>query len=123
MNDDDSKVYERRLIHELEVIEAKIVELRQEQEALKRQLMKARWETHTLKDVSRRNSANRVLIEERILDALKETDKALSNDSLFKVAKLANSELKPNTFRTYLFRMKERGLISSHKRGKWIISR
>lgn len=115
--------YERRLIREIEALEGRIAELRQEQEALRRQLLKARWETHALRDVSRLNSGTRVMVEERILGALHEASKPLTNKALFSVAQVANYQLKPNTFRTYLMRLKEKGLIESPQRGTWQLAK
>lgn len=119
MADPPSNFYEHRLIREIESLEARIVLLRQEQEALKRQLIKARWETHALRDVNRKNSAPRVLVEERILATLRREGKPIHNSRLFSDARQVNFELMPSTFRTYLHRMKEKGLIISRKRGSW----
>ncbi len=106
-------------MREIEELERRIKELTQEQHALKRQLVKARWENDSLKDVSRKNSANRVMIENRVLEALKGSPKACSTGVLYKEGLRANFELKENTFRTYLYRMKEKGLIRSVGRGLW----
>ncbi|WP_413875706.1 hypothetical protein [Albidovulum sp.] len=114
--------YEQRLMREIEEIDTRIRELRQEQDALKRQLMKARWESSALKEVSRKNSANRVMVERRVLDELKGAQKPLTTSALYKGALQANFELRANTFRTYLHRMKERGLIESVRRGYWRIA-
>ncbi|MDI3338002.1 hypothetical protein QKW60_16460 [Defluviimonas aestuarii] len=122
MSDDERSYYETRLIREIEEIDARIMELRREQDALKRQLMKARWENNALRDVTRKNSANRVMVEQRILDELGEASKSLSTSALYKVAVLANFELKANTFRTHLHRLKERGMIESPRRGYWKLS-
>jgi len=122
MVSDPRNYFEERLRSEIEAIEGKIAELRLEQNALKRQLMKARWETHALKDVSRKNSANRVMVEQRVLEELRSSGKAVSTAALYKAALIANFELKENTFRTYLHRMKEKGLIHSQRRGFWTLS-
>ena len=100
----------------------RIAALRQEQDALKRQLIKARWETHALRDVNRKNSAPRVLVEERVLATLRREGKAMHNGKLFMEARLVNFELIPSTFRTYLHRMKEKGLIMSRRRGYWEVA-
>lgn len=111
--------YERRLTQEIEEIELKLKELTAERDALRRQLIKARWENHQLRDVNRKNSASRVMIEQRILSALDQTPKPMTSSQLFSVARLANFELKENTFRTHLHRMKEKGMIANVSRGKW----
>jgi superfamily II RNA helicase len=120
--DEDSSTtsyYERRLQQEIEAIELKLKELTAERDALRRQLIKARWENHHLRDVSRKNSASRVLVEQRVLAALEQTTKPMTSRQLFSVARLANFELKENTFRTHLHRMKSKGLIENVSRGRW----
>lgn len=111
--------YESRLVREVEEIEARIKELTDEKNALMRQIIKARWESNALKDVSRKNSGNRVMIESRVIDALNNTSTPCSTSELYKEALNANFELKYNTFRIYLHRMKERGLIKSTGWGRW----
>jgi superfamily II RNA helicase len=120
--DEDSSTtsyYERRLQQEIEAIELKLKELTAERDALRRQLIKARWENHHLRDVSRKNSASRVLVEQRVLAALEQATKPMTSSQLFSVARLANFELKENTFRTHLHRMKSKGLIENVSRGRW----
>ncbi|WP_424941672.1 hypothetical protein [Aliiroseovarius sp. S253] len=111
--------YERRLQQEIETIELKLKELTAERDALKRQLIKARWDNHHLRDVNRKNSASRVMIEQRVLGALEQATKPMTSRQLFEIARLANFELKENTFRTQLHRMKEKGLIENVSRGRW----
>jgi len=119
MGEASDSYYERRLMREIEELDKRIKELTQEQHALKRQLVKARWENDSLKDVSRKNSANRVMIENRVLEALKGSSKACSTAMLYREGLRANFELRENTFRTYLYRMKEKGLVRSVGRGLW----
>jgi hypothetical protein len=119
MSEASENYYERRLMREIEELERRIKDLTQEKLALKRQLMKARQKDISLKDVSRKNSANRVMIESRILEALSENSKACYTKFLYKEALRVNFELKENTFRTYLHRMKEKRLIRSVGRGLW----
>lgn len=122
MSEELSTYYERRLMREIEEIEGRIRDLTIERDALQRQLMKARRESASLKDVSRKNSANRVLIENRVTEALSKSSKPLSTATLFREGLRANFELKDNSFRTYLHRMKEKGMIRSVGRGLWKIS-
>jgi len=120
-NSDDSppNYYERRLQREIEEIELKLKELSAERDALRRQMMKARWENHTLRDVNRKNSASRVMVEQRVLAGLEQATKPMTSAQLFELARLANFELKENTFRTQLHRMKAKGLIENAGRGRW----
>lgn len=120
MADEPASYYERRLQREIEQIDVRIRELAQEKSALQRQLLKARQEASGLSEVSRKNSIMRIMIENRILDALRSSAKPLSSHELFQNARYANFELKENTFRTYLHRLKQRGLIANAGRaGRW----
>lgn len=118
-----ASAYVRRLMREIEEIDARIAELNHERVALQRQLTKAHWEASALKDVSRKNSGTRIMVEQRILDALRSAQKPLNSGTLFSAAKRANFELKPTTFRTYLLRLKEKGRIKpAGKRGLWALA-
>ena len=115
-----SSYYETRLQREIEQIEARIRELTQEKTALQRQLMKARRENADLRDVNRKNSINRVMIENRVVEALKEFKKPLRTKDLYRFAQYVNFELNENTFRTILHRMKQKTMIEqAGRRGVW----
>ncbi len=115
-----SEGFEDRLRREIEEIERQIRELTHEKQALERQLLKARRASTALSDVSRKNSLNRILVEEKILDALRATNKSLSNSQLYRETRKIDANLNASTFRTYLHRMKVRGLIvSAGTNGHW----
>ena len=111
--------YEARLLQEIEAINARIKELGLEKAALQRQLLKARWENNSLRDVSRKNSASRIMVEQRVLAELAAASAPVALARLFAAAKHANYDLRENTFRTYLHRLKEKGLIDNPNRGAW----
>ena len=119
MQKPEPSYYERRLMREIEEIDSRLKELTDEKSALQRQLKKARWENSALKDVNRKNSGNRVMVETRVLDALKASPRPMRTTKLYQEGLKANFELKENTFRTYLHRMKARGLVVSVGRGIW----
>ena len=118
----DISGYELRLIQELEKIERQLKELCEEREALRRQLIKARSENISTKDVNRKNSANRIIIENHIIEYLESNNKQVKLKKLYEIAKEKNMNLKENSFRTILHRMKERGLIENKSWGYWIIT-
>lgn len=122
MSDDQKTYYERRLMQAIEEVDARIKELQDEKTALMRQLRVARWESDSLKDVNRKNSGVRVMVERRVLDALRAAKKPVTSDALYKEALKANFELKDGTFRTHLHRMKAKGLLQSAGWGLWRIS-
>jgi hypothetical protein len=111
--------YERRLQAELEIIELKLAELTNDRSALRRQITKARIENHQLRDVNRKNSVGRILIENKVLEALKGASKPMTTKQLYEVGRLMNFELRENTFRTNLHRMKAKGLVENAGRGRW----
>ncbi|HRC44551.1 MAG TPA: hypothetical protein PLT27_10885 [Nitrospira sp.] len=117
-----ASAYVQRLSREIEEIQQRIAELTAERHALERQLTKAHWEASALHDVSRKNSGTRIMVEQRIIEALENAKSPLGNSELFTAAKKANIDLKPTTFRTYLGRMNERGIIThAGERGQWML--
>lgn len=111
---------ERALTKELSEVEARIKELQDEAAALRRQIGKAAAKRQGLEFASRKNSLNRVLAESSVIEALREASGPLSNSVLFKRARQTNPSLKATTFRTYLHRMKLRGVILTARRaGEW----
>ena len=121
--DDNLTYFEKRLGRELEDIETRIKELEEERRALSIQLAKARAEREGLKFTTRKNSTNRVLAENAVLEALREAKKPLSTQELYLKARLTNYNLKETTFRSYLHRMKNRGdLQTAGHVGRWKIS-
>ena len=113
MADDNLTYFEKRLQGELEALEERIRDLEKEKSALLRQIAKARADRQGLQYVSRRNSQNRVLAENSVLMLLKEKGRPLSTLELYKNARFTNYDLKEGTFRTYLHRMKAKGLIAT----------
>lgn len=111
---------ERVLTQELSDVEARIKELQDEAAALRRQIGKAAAKRQGFEFASRKNSLNRVLAENSVIEALREAPGPLSSDTLFNKARMTNPSLKPNTFRTYLHRMKLRGaLLTARRAGEW----
>ena len=117
---DDLTFFERRLMQEIGDIETRIRELEAEKQALRRQLAKARAEREGLKFTFRKNSANRVLAENAVLQALREARTPRSTQELYREARMTNFDLKETTFRSYLHRMKKRGDIRTAGHvGRW----
>lgn len=111
--------YEQRLQLEIERINQKVKDLVDERLALERQLILARQESSGLSDVSRKNSVNRVMIERRLISALRSKE-IMTNKELLAQAQLVAFDLNPNTFRTQLHRLKAKGLIETASTpGNW----
>lgn len=109
------------ILSQLEEIEHKMAELRDEKAALQRLLTKARQRDFAIKDVTRKNSLGRIVVENKILEILRDARGAISARELYDAAVSVSFDLKDNTFRSYLHRLKARGLIapSASQRGYW----
>ncbi|MCA1368051.1 hypothetical protein I6F15_11625 [Bradyrhizobium sp. BRP14] len=120
MNDAGITNYENRLQREIESIDGRIKELIQERNALERQLLKARRLGSGVGEIRRKNSLTRVMVEKIIIDVLETSAKPVSSTTLFREAQRIDIHLKNTTFRTYLHRMKTRGMIQlAGKSGVW----
>lgn len=116
---------ERQLLDQIDDIGRRITELEAEQAALRRLLAKVRFKGAVVKGVTRRNSFRRIAIENRIIEILGESGRYVSGSEVFRQIKMNNRSIKPSTFRSYLHRLKEKGLIESSvsRRGYWIIAK
>lgn len=111
---------EKALTQELSEVELRIKELMDEASALRRQIGKASANRQGLEFTTRKNSLNRVLAENSIIEVLRESGKPATTATLYKQARVTNPSLKENTFRTYLHRMKKRNAIQTARRaGEW----
>jgi len=116
-------IYEEILLKEISKIEDTMNNLLIEKNALLRQLRKARLLNVNLKDVDRKNSINRIMVEMRVIEILKENKKPLSTNNLFTILKNIDGNLNPNTFRIYLHRMKNKNIIcNANKNGMWLLN-
>jgi DNA-binding transcriptional ArsR family regulator len=123
-NPDDHEAFESGLVRQLADIERKITELSGERDALKRLIVRVRRQNMLQRDVTRKNSLDRILIENRILEVLREAgDEAVYARELFAQARNIHYQLKETTFRSHLHRLKSKGLIMPHPfRGRWMLT-
>ena len=114
--------YERRILNDIKEIESRIRELESEKLGLQRVLTRLRRESVSTKEVGRRNSIDRVLIERQVLEYLRARKKPARAWEIYNAAKEVSFSLKENTFRSYLHRMKKSGLIKNPggQRGLWM---
>ncbi len=111
--------FEDYIYSAIEKINNEIKELNRDKVALERQLIIARRDNTDIRDVSRKNSINRIMIEKRVLSAL-EVRTSISTNTLYKQAKEVSFYLNENTFRAQLHRMKNKGIIeNADHNGKW----
>ena len=101
-------------------IDSKIKELTGERKALERLLLRARQDEAQVREPIRRNSVNRVLVENRIMEVLRRSPSPASNSALFDAARSVVFDLKDTTFRSHIKRMKDAGKIIPKGR-RWVL--
>src|SRR5262245_46696547 len=110
---------EKHLLEQIAAVAKRIAELTAEQATLQRLLERARRQLVPNVDVTRKNSHQRILIEKSIGDALS-SGEIRTAKTLYLDARLTIPDLKSSTFRSYLRRMQQRGLIEPiGSRGSW----
>lgn len=109
------------LLAELAHIEKKIGDLVREKVAISSVLLRIRREDVALRDVHRKNSINRIMVENAVLAHLTEAKKPLETRVLFKIANDVLHDVKAVSFRSTLHRMKGKGLIASKADGLWVL--
>jgi hypothetical protein len=118
MTENESAAAEARLTREIAEIDRTVSELLQRRRALESTILKLKREDLAAKEVTRKNSINRILVEKSILDQL-QSGRFVSSRSLYMNAQASFYFLNNSTFRSYVRRMKERGLIESNRVGNW----
>jgi hypothetical protein len=108
---DEDKLFERKILEQLGATSRRLRELEAEQASLQRLLVQIRNKAIKARDVTRKNSVTRVLIEERILETLRRSERGVSTAVLGKEVSYFFPKLKGATFRSYLHRLSTRGLI------------
>jgi hypothetical protein len=113
---------ESKLLQQLAETDLKLAELMAEKRALERLIAKVRRENFASAESIRKNSFDRILVEKVILAALSRAAGPVKTKALFAEALATHHGLKDNTFRSYLHRMKERGLIAPDiHTGCWVL--
>ena len=102
---------ENHITTQIQEIDNKIKVLKAERLALERLLLRARQDEVQQREPIRRNSVNRVLVENRILETLRRSNAAVSNRDLYWAARSVVYDLKESTFRSHIKRMKDGGKI------------
>lgn len=110
--DNATFLIEKRILGQLEGIEAQIKELTDQKAALQRMLVQVRREKSGIPPDARKNSINRYAVEQRIQEVLGASHNHIATlEKLYREALHIDFDLKNGTFRTYLHRMKKRGMI------------
>lgn len=111
---------ENSITRQILEIDNKLKELTSERSALERLLLRARQDEAQAREPIRRNSVNRVLVENRILEALRKSSSPVSNRDLLNAARAVVYDLKDTTFRSHIKRMKDGGKIVP-KGQRWVL--
>lgn len=116
---------ESTILSEIEEINVRIRELMHQKQSLEQVLVRARQKSAMIKrtDVTRRNSIKRVLVEGAVLKSIENAKKPVKVKELLLDARLMVPALRESTFRSHLFRMKERGLLEQAGFGKWQLAK
>jgi hypothetical protein len=120
MKSEDRTLLEAHLLAQITRVEQEITKLQAERDTLRDILLKVRRENSTLRDVTRKNSFDRILIESRVMNLLKAASKPVPTSRLWWAAQEINPRLRNTTFRSYLHRLKSKGLITSETHGFWL---
>jgi hypothetical protein len=89
-------------------IEREIAKLEGERETLRDLLVRVRRENSTLRDVTRKNSVDRILIENRVMNLLRAASKPIPTNRRWWAAQEINPRLTNTTFRSHLHQLKSK---------------
>lgn len=110
---------EAMILRQIKEIDQKIAELEQEKRVLNRTLLKARHAGAAKKDVNRKNSIERIIIETKIMEIIRSSKPHVSSASIYRQVKYVSPNLKDSTFRSHIHRLKQKGFIESSTKGYW----
>jgi hypothetical protein len=118
MSSSPDDLAESRLLAQLTEIDVQMLQLAAEKSALERLIRKIREGKCCASEVTRQNSIDRIVIEQRIKEILIQYNYPVDGKYVYKELTKIMPDLKPATYRSHLHRMKERGMVArSKKRG------
>src|SRR6266436_4510964 len=109
MKTDENQLLEHQIVAQLTELERQIGDLSGQREQLQKLLINVRRKNLSRHDVTRKNSIDRIIIENRILEVVRIASASVSVKRLYSEARSVNPKLKSTTFRSYLHRLKEKG--------------
>lgn len=122
MKTEHGDVLETHLLAQIESVEQQIAQLQVQRDTLRELLLRARRENVALRDVTRKNSFDRILIENRVMNLLRSALRPVPTQRLYWSALEISPRLRNTTFRSHLHRLKTKGLIKSEAHGEWSIT-
>src|SRR5690242_3611319 len=90
---------EAPLLAQIDSVEQQITQLQAQRDTLRELLLKVRRENLALRDVTRKNSFDRILIENRVMNLLRATSKPVATQKLYWSALEIIPRLRNTTFR------------------------
>jgi rhodanese-related sulfurtransferase len=123
MRPEDRNVLETHLLAQLTDAERELAKIERHRDTLRDLLLKVRRENAQLRDVTRKNSYDRILIEGRVVNLLKGSKRPLPTSRLYWAAKEISPHLPNSTFRSHLHRLKSKGIIDSETHGYWTVAK
>jgi hypothetical protein len=111
----DSRSLEQALIDRLGDLERQIAELSRDHEATKRLLTKVRRESLDRHEVTRKDSFGRIVVENKIIEILRSHHRSMRGSDILRRLSNEYVDIKASTFRSYLRRMKEKGIVVEAK--------
>jgi hypothetical protein len=108
--DAETSIYDQ-ILKQIKIADLKIKEIKEEKLALERLLLKLRRGDSLIKDVSRRDSINRIILEDIVLDIIKNSNKPVKSKTLYDELIKKFPELNKSTFRSHIRRMSLKFLI------------
>lgn len=118
---DPDESAERRFLALLAEVNSKIAKLTAEKQTLERLIIRERENRVRRFDVTRKNSLDRILVEDKICEIITKRDTHVYGKYIFNEVASILPGMKGSTFRSHLHRLKDKGIIKmSNKRGFWI---
>jgi hypothetical protein len=120
--DDPDELMEKGLRARLAEVEIGIAKLSAEKTVLWQMITRVMEKRVKVIDVTRKNSIDRIIVEDRISEILGKYKTHVDGKFLFGEIRSIKPEINKATFRSHLNRMKNKGMIKpSGKRGFWIL--
>ena len=117
---DEPSTLEKEILSHIDSIDREINKLRSEKIKAERMLFRARRDRQGIRDVNRKNSINRVIVETRIVKVLELSKTHMAIKQIYKDVLNIDSSMKKTTFRSHMHRLACKGVIvNSGTRGYW----
>lgn len=122
MADDDDDALQRSLVRRLGEVQEAIAKLTAEKAALERLITHEAVGSPSSTAGARRNSTERLLVEQRVVELLRRARTPIYGRFLLKEIRSLLPGMKAATFRSHMHRMKAKGIVAPGGRdGFWVL--